>query len=103
MEHRDLYSGLIRLHILHHAAEEKIFGLGIIEELHDTDITSAQARSIPCFTASRPAAIWPPSRTAMAAASAAPTAPLPAGRAASAPPKSKVRELFAELFEEHHP
>jgi PadR family transcriptional regulator, regulatory protein PadR len=30
---RDIIGGLIRLHILHHAAEEAIFGLGIIEEL----------------------------------------------------------------------
>jgi DNA-binding PadR family transcriptional regulator len=30
---RDLYSGLIRLHVLHHAADEPIFGLGMIEEL----------------------------------------------------------------------
>jgi PadR family transcriptional regulator len=30
---RDLYSGLIRLHILHHAVEEPIFGLGMAEEL----------------------------------------------------------------------
>jgi hypothetical protein len=30
---RDLYSGLIRLHIQHHAAKEPIFGLGMIEEL----------------------------------------------------------------------
>jgi hypothetical protein len=30
---RQLYSGLIRLHILHHAAKEGIFGLGMIEEL----------------------------------------------------------------------
>jgi PadR family transcriptional regulator, regulatory protein PadR len=30
---RDLYSGLIRLHVLHHAAAEPIFGLGMIEEL----------------------------------------------------------------------
>src|SRR5271157_5206006 len=30
---RDLYSGLIRLHVLHHSAEEPIFGLGMIEEL----------------------------------------------------------------------
>lgn len=30
---RDLYSGLIRLHLLHHAVEEPIFGLGMIEEL----------------------------------------------------------------------
>ncbi len=30
---RDLYSGLIRLHVLHHAAKAPIFGLGMIEEL----------------------------------------------------------------------
>src|SRR6516162_7071320 len=30
---RDLYSGLSRLHVLHHAAEEPIFGLGMIQEL----------------------------------------------------------------------
>lgn len=30
---KELYAGLIRLHILHHAAHEPIFGLGIIEEL----------------------------------------------------------------------
>ena len=33
MEHRDLYTGFIRLHILHHAAQEPIFGMGMIEEL----------------------------------------------------------------------
>ena len=31
--YRDLYSGLIRLHVLHHAAKEPIFGLGMTEEL----------------------------------------------------------------------
>ena len=29
----ELYSGLIRLHVLHHACQEPIFGLGMIEEL----------------------------------------------------------------------
>jgi len=33
MDGREFYSGLIRLHILHHAAHEPIFGLGIMEEL----------------------------------------------------------------------
>ena len=33
MGDRELYSGLIRLHVLHHASEEPIFGLGMIEEL----------------------------------------------------------------------
>lgn len=30
---KDLFSGMIRLHVLHHAAEGPIFGLAIIEEL----------------------------------------------------------------------
>jgi PadR family transcriptional regulator PadR len=30
---REIYSGLIRIHILYHACEEPIFGLGMIEEL----------------------------------------------------------------------
>ncbi|MDO2028919.1 PadR family transcriptional regulator, partial [Escherichia coli] len=33
MTDKDLYGGLIRLHILHHAAEEPVFWLGIIEKL----------------------------------------------------------------------
>lgn len=33
MDGREFYSSLIRLHILHHAVQEPIFGLGIIEEL----------------------------------------------------------------------
>jgi PadR family transcriptional regulator PadR len=33
LDDRDLYSGLIRLHILHHAVEGPVFGLGMVEEL----------------------------------------------------------------------
>lgn len=33
MQEHDLYSDLIRLHILHHASEEPVYGLWIIEEL----------------------------------------------------------------------
>jgi DNA-binding PadR family transcriptional regulator len=32
-DNRDLYSGMIRLHILHHAEHEPIFGAGMAEEL----------------------------------------------------------------------
>ena len=32
-EQRELYSGLIRLHVLYHACQEPIFGLRMIEEL----------------------------------------------------------------------
>jgi DNA-binding PadR family transcriptional regulator len=30
---RDIYSGLIRLHVLHHASREPIYGLEMIQEL----------------------------------------------------------------------
>ncbi|WP_227511994.1 PadR family transcriptional regulator [Tritonibacter mobilis] len=33
MEHHDLLSGLVRLHILHHAAEHPVYGQWMIEEL----------------------------------------------------------------------
>jgi PadR family transcriptional regulator, regulatory protein PadR len=32
-KYQDLYIGLVRVHVLHHAAKEQIFGLGMIEEL----------------------------------------------------------------------
>ena len=30
---QELYIGLVRLHVLHHAAEEPVFGLGMMQEL----------------------------------------------------------------------
>lgn len=33
MEHHDLLSGLVRLHVLHHAAEHAIYGQWMIDEL----------------------------------------------------------------------
>jgi DNA-binding PadR family transcriptional regulator len=33
LEHHDLLSGLVRLHVLHHAAEHEIYGQWMIDEL----------------------------------------------------------------------
>ena len=33
MPYQDLLSGLVELHVLYHAVEEEIFGLGMLEEL----------------------------------------------------------------------
>lgn len=33
LEHRDLLSGLVRLHVLHHASEQEIFGQWMMDEL----------------------------------------------------------------------
>src|SRR6185437_10673046 len=41
-DHRDLYAGLIRLHVLHHACKEKIYGLAMIKGLrrHDYELSA---------------------------------------------------------------
>ena len=33
LEHRDLLSGLVQMHVLHHAAQEEIYGSWMIDEL----------------------------------------------------------------------
>jgi PadR family transcriptional regulator PadR len=37
MEYHDLLSGLVRLHILHHASEQEIYGQWMIDELASHD------------------------------------------------------------------
>jgi hypothetical protein len=41
-DHRSLYTGLIRLHVLHHAVEEPVYGFAMIEELrrHGYELSS---------------------------------------------------------------
>jgi len=97
---RDLYAGLIRLHILHHATVEPVFGSWITEELarhgyhlsagtlypllHDlerrgylrSNIEHAGRRSRRMYRAT------------------------PRGRRALFAAKGRVQELFGELFEE---
>ena len=46
----DLYGGLIRLHVLHHAAEGPIFGLDIIEELRHHGYQISAGTPTPCCT-----------------------------------------------------
>lgn len=45
---RELYSGLIRLHVLHHACQEPIFGLSMIESLHAMATASARELYVRC-------------------------------------------------------
>ncbi|HEU5234489.1 MAG TPA: helix-turn-helix transcriptional regulator [Terriglobales bacterium] len=100
--YQDLYSGLIRLHILHHACEESIFGLGMIEELgrhgyklsagtiypmlHRLEV-SGLLRSREERNGRRRRRIYRATR---------------AGEKALAAAKQKVWELFSELFEDQH-
>src|SRR5450755_3570237 len=96
---KDLYSGLIRLHVLHHAAQEPIFGLGMMEELarHGYRISAGtlypllqrlETKGYLRSTEQRNGK----SRRKVYRATAL-------GKKALAIAKSKVRELFRELME----
>jgi DNA-binding PadR family transcriptional regulator len=96
---RDLYSGLIRLHVLHHAVEEPIFGLGMMEELarHGYRISPGSLYPIlhglekKGYLSARVKRNGKSLRKEYRAT--------PQGRRALAAAKSKVRELFHELIE----
>lgn len=95
---RDLYSGMVRLHILHHAAEGSIFGLGIIEELRRHGYAVGPGTLYPMlhglqrkgYLASRTER---EGRTARRVYEITDT-----GRAALALARARVRELFGELI-----
>jgi len=96
---RDLYSGLIRLHVLHHAAEEPIFGLGMMEELGRHGYRISPGSLYPLlhglerkgYLRSRQQRNGKSLRTVYRATAL--------GRKALEASKAKVRELFRELME----
>ncbi len=95
----DLYSGLIRLHVLHHAAEEPIFGLGMIEELARHGYRISPGTLYPLlqrlekkgYLRSREQSNGKSRRRVYRAT--------PLGKKVLAAAKGKVRELFHELLE----
>lgn len=97
--YKDLYSGLIRLHILHHAAEEPIFGLGMIEELARHGYKLSPGTMYPILHGLekrgllRSKEVWMKSRRRLVYRAT------PLGRKALKAAKDKVRELFGELIE----
>jgi DNA-binding PadR family transcriptional regulator len=96
---RDLYSGLIRLHVLHHAVEEPIFGLGMAEELARHGYRISPGTLYPLLHSLEKrgylrSAEWRNGKSLRKIYRATPR-----GRRALLAAKSKVRELFRELIE----
>ncbi|MFI5377722.1 MAG: PadR family transcriptional regulator [Tepidisphaerales bacterium] len=100
MRHQDLYSGLIRLHILHHAAHEEIFGLGIIAELRRHGYELSPGTLYPMLHRLEERGYLSSKRRTDGRRIRRAYRATAAGRAALAQAKEKVRELFAELFED---
>ncbi len=100
MRYRDLFSGLIRLHILHHACEGPIFGLGIIEELGRHGYRLSAGTLYPVLHAMEKRGYLRSSERRDGRTVRREYRATQHGRKALRAAKEKVQELFGELFEE---
>lgn len=96
---KDLYSGLIRLHILHHAGEAPIFGLGIIEELQRHGYKLSAGTLYPMLHGMEKKGYLVSRRERVAGRVRRVYSITRGGAAALKDAKLKVSELFGELFE----
>ena len=96
---RDLYSGLIRLHVLHHAVEGPIFGLGMIEELARHGYRISPGSLYPLLQGLEKKGYLRSTEQRNGKSLRRVYRATRLGQKALAASKSKVRELFHELIE----
>ena len=97
---RDFYSGLIRLHVLHHAVEGPVFGLGLIEELGRHGYRISAGSLYPLLQGLEKKRYLRSTAKRDGKSLRRMYRATPLGKKALAASKSKVRELFHELIEE---
>ena len=98
MEDKDLYSGLIRLHVLHHACEGEVFGLGMIEELARHGYKMSPGTMYPILHGLEKRGYLTSTEFRSGKIGRRFYQATPAGRKALRAAKQKVRELFGELI-----
>jgi DNA-binding PadR family transcriptional regulator len=103
MGDQDLYSGLIRLHVLHHASEGPIFGLWMIRELRHHGYRIGPGTLYPLLHRMEQRGYLRSKVEAAGGKRRRTYRITPRGRRALAAAKQKVRELAGELFERDHP
>ncbi len=98
MDDKSLYSGLIRLHILHHAAQEPLYGTWIAEELwrHGYKLSAGTLYPILHGLESKGYLRSHEERNGKVAKRVYTITPL--GRKALRVARKRVHELFGEMF-----
>jgi DNA-binding PadR family transcriptional regulator len=96
---KDLYSGLIRLHVLHHAAERPIYGSWMIEELREHGYQISPGTLYPMLHGLARKGYLKVRQEGPGKRARRLYSITRQGRAALADAKGKVRGLFGELFE----
>ena len=97
---RDLYAGLIRLQVLHHASHEAVYGLAMIEELSRHGYKLSPGTLYPLLHGLEKKGYLKSALERDGRSGRRVYRITPAGRRALAAGKLKVRELFGELFED---
>ena len=99
MEDKDLYSGLIRLHVLHHACEGEVFGLDMIEELARHGYKLSPGTMYPVLHGLEKRGYLRSTEFRSGKIRRRLYKATPAGRKALKTAQQRVRELFGELIE----
>lgn len=94
-----LFTGLIRMHILHHACEEPIFGLGMIEELARHGYRLSPGTLYPIVHGLEKKGLLRSKQLQVNGKIRRVYSATPSGRKTLEAAKQRVRELFGELFE----
>ena len=97
---RDLYSGMIRLHILHHADKELIFGAGMAEELAHHGYKISPGTLYPILHGLEQRGYLRSSQERSGKSVRRVYGITASGRRALKKARQRVRELFGELIEE---
>jgi len=96
MDDRYLYAGLIRLHVLHHAAKEPVYGLAMIEELGRHGYKLSAGTLYPILHGLEEKGYLTSAEERTGSAARRVYRATPAGLRALAAARLKVRELFGE-------
>jgi PadR family transcriptional regulator, regulatory protein PadR len=100
VDHRDLYAGLIRLHVLYHACKETVYGLEMIEELRRHGYELSAGTLYPLLHGLERKGLLISEKQRIGGTERRVYRATKAGHAALSAAKAKVRELFGELFEQ---
>lgn len=99
MVDRNLYTGLIRLHILHHAAEGPVYGQAMIDELGRHGYRLSAGTLYPILHGMERQGYLRSGLTLKGGRSRRVYRATPAGRKALVTARTRVQELFGEMFE----
>lgn len=100
VDHRGLYAGLVRLHVLHHAVKEAVYGFAMIEELRRHGYELSAGTLYPILHGLERQGLLTSAKERLGGTERRVYRATPSGRKALSAAKAKVRELFGELFED---